>query len=489
MRAFLFVSCTLLALPLLAQKRFTPQQLQADLAVLQKAYTSLHPGLYKYADSAAINQYFADCQRELSQPRTLSDTYLSLMRLTARFQCGHSYPNFYNQGDSVKALFERPTSLPVWFRWAEGKLLVTHSIEPNIPVGAVIKTIDNVPVDRMVATMLPLVRADGANDGKRRDLLQVRGQYFEYFDILLPLLFPTAEPTRTVTFQGGANWAKRTQTRTIATVNHADRDRTIRQYHDTPSDPASDSALRFSWVDDRTARLEINTLANWGNKINFGKFYDAAITEFTQRKGQNLIIDLRRCEGGDLWNGKQLVRHLIEKPIVVNEQQDSWAYVSMDSSLSQYIDNEWAYSYRYRLATDFEQLPSGLYRGRKGSGGKRLDPHQNHLTGRVFLLTSATNSSAAWQLATLFREHKLATLVGQTTGGNQKGITAGALFFMKLPNTGIEVDVPLIGIDYAEAARRPNAGISPDVPIEPTLTEVRQGIDAELRATLRLISQ
>ena len=485
MRPFLFLTAFLLVtLSLSAQQRFTPQQLQADLVVVQKVYKVLHPGIYKYADSATIDRAFADCQRELSQPRTLPETYLSLMKLTARFQCGHSYPNFYNQDEAVKALFEQPTSLPIWFRWVEGKLLVTHSIEANIPVGAVVSAIDNVPVAQIVAKMLPFVRADGANDGKRRDLLRVRGQHFEYFDILLPLLFPTDKATRQLTFSGGANWAKRTRIRTVPTVNHAGRDRQIRQSGTAPPD----SAIRFSWVDAQTARLEINTLANWDNKVNFGKQYDAALTTFNQKNGKNLIIDLRRCEGGDLWNGKQLVRHLIDKPITINEQQDCWAYVSMDSSLSQYIDNQWAYQYRYRNANDFERLPSGLFRGRKGGGGRRLDPSPNHLTGRIFLLTSATNSSAAWQMAMVFREHNLATLVGQETGGNQKGITAGALFFMRLPNTGIEVDVPLIGMDYAEAAKHPNAGIRPDILVEPTLRQARQGIDQEMQVVQKLIA-
>ncbi len=484
MRSLLITAFLLVTLSLSAQQRFTPLQLQADLAVLQKAYKSLHPGLYKYADSATIDGYFTDCQRELSQPRTLPETYLSLMKLTARFKCGHSYPNFYNQDKAVKALFEGPTSLPIWFRWVEGKLLVTHSIEPNIPVGAVVSTIDNVPVAQIMAKMLPLVRADGANDGKRRDLLRVKGQYFEYFDVLLPLLFPTEKTTRQLTFSGGANWAKRKQVRVIPTVNHAERDRQIRQNGSAPLD----SAIRFSWVDAQTARLEINTLADWDNKVNFGKRYDAAVTEFTQKNGKNLIVDLRQCEGGDLWNGKQLIRHLISRPIVINEQQDAWAYVSIDSSLSQYIDNQWAYQYRYRNPADFVSLPGGQFRHKKDGKGQRLDPSPNHLAGRVFLLTSATNSSAAWQMATVFREHTLATLVGQETGGNQKGITAGALFFMRLPNTGIEVDVPLIGMSYAEAATRPDTGLLPDVRVVPTLAAARQGTDQELAAVQKLIA-
>ncbi len=484
----LLLFCLVFWLPinqLLAQTQFTPQQLQADVAILRKAYETLHPGLYKYADTATINRYFAECQASLTHTQSLADAYLAFMKLTARFKCGHSYPNFYNQESAVKELFEQKNCLPFWFRLVENRMLVTKSADATVPVGAEILGINGVPVSNIIQTMLPLVRADGSNDGKRRELLQLSGQNYEYFDVLLPLLFPTRTPSFALKMINLRN--KRPLLATVQGVLHTDRNAQIKR--DFPAE--TDTNATFGWVDANTALLTINSLASWDNSFKYGKFYDAAVTEFNQKKGQNLIIDIRRCEGGDLWNGKQLIRHLLTKPIVINEQQDCWAYVSMDSSLSQYIDNQWAYQWRYRHADDFVRLPSGQYRGKKDGHGMRLDPSENHLNlpGRVFLLTSATNSSAAWQFASVMREHQLATLVGQETGGNQKGITAGSLFFMLLPNTKIEVDVPLIGMDYTEAAKRPDAGLKPDVLVKPTVNALLQGTDQELAAVARLLAK
>ena len=36
-------------------------------------------------------------------------------------------------------------------------------------------------------------------------------------------------------------------------------------------------------------------------------------------------------------------------------------------------------------------------------------------------------------------------LVGQMTGGNQRGINGGAFFFVTLSNSQLEVDLPLVG--------------------------------------------
>jgi hypothetical protein len=85
------------------------------------------------------------------------------------------------------------------------------------------------------------------------------------------------------------------------------------------------------------------------------------------------------------------------------------------------------------------------------------------------------------------QRRRLGTLVGQPTGGNQRGITGGAFFFLRLPKTGIEVDVPLIGQFPVAATLPPDAGLAPDVLVRPTIEDIASGRDAELEAVLARI--
>jgi C-terminal processing protease CtpA/Prc len=106
--------------------------------------------------------------------------------------------------------------------------------------------------------------------------------------------------------------------------------------------------------------------------------------------------------------------------------------------------------------------------------------------GQTFLITDASNSSATFYLARVMKLGKVATLVGQTTGGTQKGINGGAMFFLRLPNSGIEMDIPLIGnFPYKEA---PDLGIVPDVVVEKTLEDVMEGRDPEIETVKSIIS-
>ncbi len=48
---------------------------------------------------------------------------------------------------------------------------------------------------------------------------------------------------------------------------------------------------------------------------------------------------------------------------------------------------------------------------------------------------------------------------------------------MRLPNSKIEIDLPLIG--YYPLRERPDAGLQPDILIEPDVRDIARGIDTE----------
>jgi C-terminal processing protease CtpA/Prc len=98
----------------------------------------------------------------------------------------------------------------------------------------------------------------------------------------------------------------------------------------------------------------------------------------------------------------------------------------------------------------------------------------------VWVIVGPANSSATFEFARAIKLHQLGTLVGQTTGGNRRGITGGAFFFLRLPKSGIELDVPLIG-QFAQSPQ-PDSGIEPDIRVLPTIADIAAGRDSELEA-------
>jgi len=120
-----------------------------------------------------------------------------------------------------------------------------------------------------------------------------------------------------------------------------------------------------------------------------------------------------------------------------------------------------------------------------GQDGVVIQPAAPRYRGNVWVLVGPENSSATFEFALAVKQHNLATLVGRPTGGNQRGINGGAFYFLRLPNSGIEVDLPLIAQFPREP--QPDAGIAPDVLVVPSVQDIAAGVDAELEAVLARI--
>jgi hypothetical protein len=74
----------------------------------------------------------------------------------------------------------------------------------------------------------------------------------------------------------------------------------------------------------------------------------------------------------------------------------------------------------------------------------------------------------------------VATLVGQPTGGNERGLNAGQLAWVNLPNSGVAVDIPLLAQSYT--ATTPDASITPDIVVERRFAARAAGQDQEMEA-------
>jgi hypothetical protein len=74
-------------------------------------------------------------------------------------------------------------------RLLEGRLLVTASADPQVPVNTELLRIDGRTPAELIADVMPYLRADGSNDGKRLSQLD-SGENGNAMDRLLPLLHP-----------------------------------------------------------------------------------------------------------------------------------------------------------------------------------------------------------------------------------------------------------------------------------------------------------
>jgi C-terminal processing protease CtpA/Prc len=107
--------------------------------------------------------------------------------------------------------------------------------------------------------------------------------------------------------------------------------------------------------------------------------------------------------------------------------------------------------------------------------------------GELILLTSTNNGSGSANLIALLDGIGRATLVGEKTGGSAEGVTAGVLFTLTLPESGVRARVPFFRYRNNVPSFEPGLGVSPDILAPLTVDALLDGRDPAFDAALDLI--
>ncbi len=468
------------AVTIRAESVLRAKDLQADVSILRHAYGTLHPGLHRYNTPAQVDAAFHALEVEFQQDRTLAKAYIAFSVFAAKVKCGHTYLNFSNQSKAVAAALFQAPRVPFYFRWLGDRMIVTRSFttDPRIRAGTEVQTLNGTPVATILARLMTVARADGNNDAKRVAYLQAEGtSRFEAFDIYWPLFFPSSAPLVTVGVLGPEG--TRVETVSVPPVSHADRVAAISAAEGAGA--VKDAPIwKFRMLDDSMGYLRMPSWVLYNSGWSWKAFLDETFGALVAGGATDLVIDLRGNEGGsDV--GDVIVSHLIKAPVPRQSVTRLVRYRKVPDDLTRYLDT-WDPSFKDwgSAAIDSTDRFYRLRRDADDDLGGVITPALPRFAGRLWVLVGATNSSATFEFAQTVRQNHLGTLVGQATGGNQRGINGGAFFFLRLPHSGLELDLPLIG--QFPDGDRPDAGLQPDVLVVPTVSDIAQGRDAELDA-------
>jgi C-terminal processing protease CtpA/Prc len=202
--------------------------------------------------------------------------------------------------------------------------------------------------------------------------------------------------------------------------------------------------------------------------------------EMQMRGAQKLIVDLRGNEGGNDC-GDPILARLINAPLKRADYARRVRYQRVPERLNAYLDT-WDDSFR-DWGNNATARTDGFFDLQGETEDAGIQPKGPRFTGKVIVLIDAENSSATFQFAQTVQQNGLGTLVGQATGGNLRGINGGSFFFLRLPASGLEVDVPLVA--SFPKTTQPDSGVTPDTFVALTSQDIGRGEDPVLSAALQ----
>ncbi len=403
--------------------------------------------------------------------------YLFASRIAAAVRCGHTWTNPLNQGQAVQQALNVLPALPLHVRLLENRLLVTASADPKVPVNAELLTIDGRKPTALVSEFMPYLRSDGNSDGKRLSQIDsnVDGGAM---DRLLPLLHPPRADGYTLRFHLPKGPANEVVDRTIHEAVVAAMPVTERE---SKLIAAGMSPEAINWqfkIEGDTATITLPTFAFWQSDFDWRGYLQRSFDTLADRKIDKLILDLRQNEGGDDAIGNELQSHLLTTAFIVPAKRLESAYERAPYDLARFMDT-WDFSFFDRTG----KVVRGEGRNwlfREQPVDNRIEPAARPYRGHVVLLTGPRMSSAGFLIARNLKASGSATLVGQSTGGNLRGLNGGQLAWLVLPISGVSIDIPLIA-SFSKNPQ-PDHGVFPDIAVRTRVEDVAAGIDPDIVA-------
>ncbi|MEL6393890.1 MAG: S41 family peptidase, partial [Bacteroidota bacterium] len=463
--------------------------LLADFALIETIFREVHPGTYRYLSEEELTTHLAELEDAFSSALSVSEAYLALNKFIATIKCGHTASPLYNQNADVTAmLFFGPDKLPFTFQWVEGQMIILLDAtdESVFPAGTEIKAINGHKAYDILEAMRQYVPTDGPAVSPKDGLLSLQGYSWRYelFDAVFHLLFPPTELGYEMEYlQAGETESKIT---TVRPLLRRERSEILAQrYPDHPR--RSDDLWSLDLSLDEIGVLTVGDFTAFGKgalELDYELFFADVFNQINRAGIEKLIIDVRDNQGGNDPIVSEMLTYLQHRPQRDIQFEGRMRYQSFPEELRPYVktwgDNIPAFFDPEQGKPD----ESGRYyiypKSFKPERGFRLK--RQAFNGEVVFLTSRVNASLGFYLANYVRQNQVGTIIGETTGGCQRGINGGNLALLRLPNTNLELDFPVLG-GFA-LGEVPALGVVPDIEVIFTADDIAAGRDVVMEAAV-----
>ncbi len=466
----------------LPAQTLTPTQAHDDLLYLRYKLETLHPGLGYYTPKARMEQVFDSLYNTINNPVGYLPFFRHLAPYINGLKDGHTNLNHRKNYINKHTRF-----VPFYIRLADGRYYISHNVSAD---SLLVRGTELVEINgrRVAAIHQTLAVADHTgSDGDnltgrlQNSLNQFADYYAAWFGSTDTVAITYRLPSDTLLSKTRLACPTALEFRTLLT----------RRYQHEFDQRAN---LSVTLVDTltHTAVLRVSSFMSLKRYDPFQWAYKRRVEQaFAQIRAlgvQNLIVDVQNNGGGIVLNSARLLQYWMPEPFMV------MAHEQLKHGARRELVGRRNLLSAVNFALHYKSDGQGGFSERKGlllAGNRWFRPRAyNTFRGNLYFLVNGASFSATTSVLAKTLDAGLGTFVGEATGSAYWGDFAGYFNFITLPNSRIQLRIPLKKLTHDVTPDRANGlTVEPDYSVERTYTDLVTGRDHALTYTLGLIRQ
>lgn len=453
------------------QKKFSVQEIKEDIDYTEKYLTKFHPDPFRYCSKDSLHAFVTGIKAKIDTPLTEMQLRFYIKQIVAKIGCGHSDAAASKAYAKAVKKLNRPILPFNAFVIDTNRIFILNNLssDTTIKPGDEIIGINNRSSNQILRTIYSIYTSDGYNETYKKQ--GIKNNWFKYY--------------YSFCFGFHPNYVVKTKNKSGIVTTHTIN--SISSQKDTlimPVKNASDALYKtktcqFYLLNDNS-KIAVMDIDGFKGK-GWRKFMKRSFQTLKKDSIQNLVIDLRENGGGEILDGMCLLSYLLPKTawlpfdrkinlIPLNPRLKMGPFTRISPILFSTLMPQWPK--HGRLRHYFYSIPKrkALY------------------VGKLFVLVNGKSFSMSGVVSTYLKHKANATVIGEETGGNIAGSNAVLSGKLLLPNSRIQVHLPIYHIYHAIDVKNTGKGLTPDYPTHYTSEDILKGIDVDLQKVLELVN-
>ncbi len=466
---FLFLLVCIYALPLAieAQSKLSISKLTDDFDYLVKELRLQHNGLYNYESKPVVDKKIDSLRATINRKMTRVEFFALANATIALTNEGHTSASLPKLTRMKTGLSKSFLPLAIGFYNKEAVIGQLYGIEhPQVKRGLKVIAIDGKPISDIIAKIFPYIPTDGFNETSK----------YEWLSWSFPLIYQMAYGQQNRFEVEVQEWGK---TDTYMIELPAIRVTKFKKKHKKlKTKKFSFSDFNYKMLNDSVAYLNILHFSM--DKVKYADFLKTQFQKIKASNIQHLVLDLQNNTGGTEGKENLLFHYLVAEPF------QRYRHVSMPKKpfLKKQADKDF-------IADKWTLKGDTAYRGQStlmsnyfSDLGYQMPDKDLVFTGDLYVLTGGVTFSGGAELCTMLKMQDRAIFIGEETGGTYEGNISGNDIKIELPNSKIDVYIPIMHFCLDVNPEVKGRGLMPDYPVAHSWKDFIDGENSKLNYVL-----